>query len=539
MKLYITFLILLCSIFYLNAYPYRGIKQLIRDTPISLNFSQWQTLALQVSIEWIEKFHEGVTVPEFQAIYHQFFNVNGTYSIFLGTFSGIINALAYQLDPLRKAPGGALPIAHTTIQSDGIGSKWINDVNDNLPILVLPYIVNISISFFGQNFSGQGFIFKAYIKFLPNFISSGVYSSNMNGTIFNEYDQADVSEIILTTESTMSISPSQICLALLGNPNATDGNTTGVCPSTSIFPHYNNYDECFSYMNFVFLNNENVCPNDQTSNTTSCYWIHTLTAQFLPEIHCQHTQPNSAVCTFKCLPTCSSQNLGSNGHCEGEFNPPLGQQTFVAKCNNGYTGIPPNCVPNNCTRDADCRFRDRGNGNDRHGISSPNSISCVNNLCQCNPTFTWNNTIQALSDKVACACDEAHDLDLLWNRTDPENPIAVCIQKGRCFQLTDCRNVVSDLDTVDCIAYGENIFLPPGLLTCVCKLQNGYKGLPGNDCVCPDGNFEVNYRINGNRQQYCLSSNQCVKDKDCHDQGFIGEMCSENATGNIGFCLMS
>jgi len=418
-----------------------------------------------------------------------------------------------------------------------VSAVWSTCTENGLPVLKLPYIVNITIHL-AENVSGQGFIFNEWITFIPNMISPGVYSSDLTGIILNVYDQADPQEIVLTEEATSSVTPAQICADLLGNPDAPDGNTTGVCPIGGPFKHYASCDECLAIMNYVSTDGVN-CPNQITANTTDCAFIHATTAQFDPPIHCNHTYLfTSATCVDRCRTVCSLAILGANGVCIGSFVPPLGIETYVASCKSGYTGVPPNCVANTCTRDADCQLRTHGH--DSVGISPAYSISCVSGICTCENSFTWNSSAAALTAGNACFCDPNQDVSLQWNRTDPSNPIAQCVQNGRCFQRADCQNSVSNVKTAICEAYGINVFLPPDLLTCVCR--PGFLGLPGEDCVCPFNTTQVEHKHNA----YCLAPGQCVVHKDCPthyhcetdpNPNFESESDDDTDTQTVGCCV--
>jgi len=288
-------------------------------------------------------------------------------------------------------------------------------------------------------------------------------------------------------------------------------------------------------MSFMFINDNPICNGIEPilSNGTACYWIHTLTSQYYPQVHCQHTTPESTVCIDTCAINCTVEILGLHGHCESLYFPPFGIVSYAAVCDNGYTGTPPNCVPHACTKNSDCGHGRYDNG---HKLAPDYSISCVDGICLCNPTFAWNSSIYAPAAGQACFCDPNQSEALLVNNTTPSNPISVCEQKGRCFVASDCLNVVSNINTVECQQYGINIFLPTDLQTCVCKTQNGWQGLPGTDCICPEGNFEVSHHINGVKQDYCLAPGQCVTDKDCKIQGLRHKQCSECDTGIIGVC---
>jgi len=216
--------------------------------------------------------------------------------------------------------------------------------------------------------------------------------------------------------------------------------------------------------------------------------------------------------------------LGPNAFCDGSFIAPLGTQQFVPTCNNGFSGTPPDCVPNTCTRDHDCSIH-----GPNHGISPYYSISCVSGICVCNPTFKWDPSSAALTNQSVCSCDSNAKLALIWNNTNHQS-VATCERIGRCYQTSDCLNVVSNINTVSCEPYGTNIFLPPGLNSCVCI--NGYFGNPGENCVCPnDGvHFESSFHHGHTRIQWCLVNGQCLTDDDC-DAGY----CSEN-NGTVGVC---
>jgi len=230
--------------------------------------------------------------------------------------------------------------------------------------------------------------------------------------------------------------------------------------------------------------NKLFCPFPLRGNTSTCRSLHLFAAFNVPSVHCPHVSRQSVPCTDSCLSSCVGCDK-NNGFCAGSINIDASVNYFC-KCKDGYTGDGHTCTPNSCTANWQCP-------------SPTYSTTCTNGICQCANSFEWNTTTAAQQAGAVCACNSSSTL--YWNGN-----VAECIPIGRCRQRWQCPQ---DYNSVTCIQYGQNAFIPYD--TCVCNF--GFDGGFSIGCGCAVGrSIQWSTLYAGN---ICIAPGQCTDGFQC------------------------
>jgi hypothetical protein len=340
---------------------------------------------------------------------------------------------------------------------------------------VANYYINASQLNFvtGTRDIGDGITYTGSYIFAPN--SNKIISEVVNSTLGVEF----------FGNAAPNVPASQICSGMQGIP----GVLEAACPAGSPYEQFSSYEDCMNQMTQVETQQENsICPDVLTSNTTGCRNIHYLTALAAPPEsqmrHCPHAQVPSPTCQDRCLSGCS--NCNANARCV--FTPTVtGQRQYACKCKNGYVGDGVySCVQKTCSAQYEC-------GTD----SQYNRVQCSSGQCKCRPSFEWNPTTGT--------CDLPPNTNLVYN-----NGEAVALPVGRCYEQWQCSNAgLGDYNSMKCLQFGTNAFIP--YKSCVCNY--GYEGAFDVPCVCKTGKTVVySNTLNGN---VCLSPSECIADYNC------------------------
>jgi len=243
-------------------------------------------------------------------------------------------------------------------------------------------------------------------------------------------------------------------------------------------------DQCLAFMNTLPL--ADPCPFPERDNTTACRQLHAFSSFFLPNIHCQHVRPDSAVCVDTCKPACDS--CDPHATCVATF-PTIYAPVFVCQCNNGYVGNGLTCAPKPCSY---------GNCPAMYG-----SYDCSSGLCMCTQTFTQVPT--APNGQAICTCPAP--ATVFYNDSaSPSYP--VCVPKGRCMNGETWQCQGQTYTEVKCLPVGNTYTL---FDACVCNpgFQGGYE----YPCTCLPGNSIKSSTIYAG--DVCLAPGQCTDNWHC------------------------
>lgn len=264
----------------------------------------------------------------------------------------------------------------------------------------------------------------------------------------------------------------------------------GICATHLNDTGYTSVEDCINVISAL----DSKCPDPFSSNTRDCRFIHINNAILNPGVHCPHVASDSPVCVDRCLDE-GCGDCDENAHCQIQFDEEHLTLTYSCVCDEGYTGDGEYCMSKSCSANWQC-----GGGP---------TTTCLDELCGCADTFTWNN------GKCECADDE----EMFWSGGVP-----ICIRDGKCLTRYQCLQF-HDWNSIKCAQpeYPNHVF--PGDF-CLCNY--GFDN-PGYDheCVCSAPKRRVwSPQISGDM---CLELFECTENWHCD-----GDCIMDN--NSIGHC---
>jgi hypothetical protein len=394
------------------------------------NAELWITRSLSVAAPT----YAYANIVDFPIIFH--------YVQYAGNFGPGIIAEEYDLlVPGLSAIIGFAPVTFPYVGYDPSTTLWVG--NNTLRV---DYVILISTGYLGNNtyaFSNQEFRFREYIAYDINspLINTGYTIQDVDAD-----EMFDATAAAYTPELVCGLAFTACNVDACAFPNGTLYN----CIADTEYP---TIEACIAFLSA--LPTTQPCPYVQRSNTTTCRALHAFSSFFLPNVHCAHVRPNSAVCLESCLPNCSS--CDPNAKCLDLATPPISfGPTYGCVCNNGYTGNGTHCTSLACSY---------GNCPAQYG-----SYSCATGQCICESSFTPNPA--GISSNNYCNCPSPSQV--FW-----VNDMPICLPQGRCINDTYrymCSQPQSDIKCVPV----ANAFDPLG--GCVCNY--GFSGGWEYPCSC-------------------------------------------------------
>lgn len=388
----------------------------------------------------------------------------------LGAFCGRVVAMEYDSVVLAvEILGGIAPVKVWTLW-DQSTTKWVTT-----NILEADFEMNVTTAydFVLQDYlvKNQSFRLREYITFQPN---SALIT--MGYTI---HDSAANKAFALVD----AILPHSILCGGIIFPacNVSNGAGGTYLPDTG----YTSVEDCITFMDNLETQNH-PCPDAQKSNTDSCRDLHGISSFILPQIHCQHVRPVSAVCFDSCLPACS--NCHSNAECIATHPgiPTNFSVVYKCQCNPGFVGNGTSCQPLACLY---------GQCPGLYG-----SYECSTGLCKCTETFEYHP--EGYGTNGLCVCPNGGQI--IYNNSQP-----ICVPVGKCVQgQYECN--IQAYNQVKCSVFGTNQFSP--FRDCICNY--GFKGGWEYPCFCDTTTRRVLWSSSFNAE-LCLGITECTNDWHC------------------------
>lgn len=334
------------------------------------------------------------------------------------------------------------PSTITWLDEDMVRVDYINNIN---------FLFDPSTG--GLVYHEEGFRFSTFY----------IFTNSTTERVSLMYDIQDPAAVVMFNSGGGILDPELVCSAFVF-PAC---NRSNYLPNTG----YSTLEECITFFATVVPNS--ICPFQGRSNTAACRITHAWASFIRPDVHCSHVRPVSVTCADTCFPACDNCNI--HAECVATF-PTLFEPVYKCQCKDGYTGDGHTCTPNSCTSNTHCA-RDQ---------------ECVDEICQCKDTFTWNSTATKKRDQ--CTCEEGTIYD------------GVCVPIGRCSEKKHCN--IQRPNTVSCSEYGHNSFTQ--WKHCLCNY--GYEGGWEYPCTCSGEREEV---VQSPGKKVCLASGECTRSGQC------------------------
>lgn len=312
----------------------------------------------------------------------------------------------------------------------------------------------------GYDLIADNFRYIEYIKFVPN-----------SPLIYIGYSYPETAERLFFEIINSATSPDALC-----------GLIVAACASTPYWNEtgYESYGDCVNFITSLGPDVSNKCPYKNSGNTIACRQVHATLSLIDPAIHCAHAAKVSHKCYDSCFPACA--NCNANARCVATPNTTDFSTNYACVCNAGYKGDGVSCVAQACKADNTCKL-EAGTG------------GCVNGLCSCKPSFTWN--------QVTGKCECPAPAKAFWSGKG-KGAVQECIAEGSCNERYQCSQ---DWNDVKCRPEGNNVFVKNR-----CYCNRGFGAGVELPCVCNGGRVVWSDIDDGN---VCLKGSNCVVDYNC------------------------
>ncbi len=411
---------------------------------------------------WIERVNSNYT--KYNIISAQMLDDNSTLTILgIGSFEGAEVITEYGL---LIFPESGISVGHLDNIYDPTSPQWIN--KDTLSV----YYENKQYK--RNTTSGQDYLV------IDGLLNREIVQYNPCSTVIrSSFVQQNQDSVKLGEKNFVNIPLTQIC-----------GLIMAACVN---YPAYPSMQDCLTFMKQL---TPSKCPFAVTGNTTNCRWFHALNTLAIPSVHCQHTMPESTMCTEACLPDCGVCH--ANATCVADFIN-ITIPHYKCACNEGFVGNGYKCTPKTCPLG-------------QWQCPGPYSYStCINQTCGCLDTLTWNPI------DGTCGCTDSEQL--FWY-----NGVPRCVPKGYCLEKYMCpqpSSYITCLPALNPVATSN---------PCICNY--GFVGGFINQCTClAPGRTVWSSTVDGN---VCLQPTECTDGWHC-----ASGVCNVDPGQQIGRCVSS